>query len=463
MKLSGRKILVVGLGRSGFAAARFLHAKKATVRVTDASSKETVLESASYLRSLGIEVETGGHTREFLAGCDLVVTSPGVPSAGLPLVIAREKGIPVISEVEMASRFCTGDIIGVTGSNGKTTTCNLLHRIFTRARKPSVLCGNVGFSFLEALAEIRRGTGVVLELSSFQLEESHELRPRIAVVLNLSPNHLDRHKTLDDYAAAKERIFRSQRRSDILVLNHDDSRVAAMAQKSLSRVIFFSKRPIEEGVYLEDGRMAVRIKGFRAFTLDLSGMALRGEHNLENAMAAVSVAAVLKLPKRAIQDTLSSFKTLEHRIEPLGAVGGVRFVNDSKSTTLASTRAALLSCTPPIVLVAGGRDKGADFAQIEELLGTRVKKVVLYGESAENIAGTWKTFDRFRIETDFRAAVRAAFDDAAAGDTLLLSPMCTSFDQFASFEARGEAFKTVFKELKAQGKRQSPPAPARRS
>ena len=428
MVFKNRKVTVVGLGKSGFAAAKFLHEMKARVRVTESSEKKEALENASYLRGLGVEVETGAHTEAFISGSSCVVTSPGVPRQAAPLEWARQKKIPLISEVELASIFCQGRIVAVTGSNGKTTTCNLIHRILFESGRDSVLCGNVGFSFLDTLPRVQKKTIVVLELSSFQLEDSPTLRPQIAVVLNVHPNHLDRHGTLEAYALAKENVFRNQKRSDTLILNGDEPRVLQMAERAHSRVLFFSAgdRPL-----------------FRP-----ERCLLKGKHNLLNMLAASAVARRLRVPVRVLRKTLENFPTLEHRIEPLGEVAGVHFVNDSKSTTVESTRAALQSIDGPVVLIAGGRDKGLPFAELEGLLREKLRAAVVYGEARERIAECWKNLPRVRTEIDFREAVHLAYAEAKPGDTVLLSPMGTSFDQFSSFEVRGETFRHLVQDLK---------------
>lgn len=449
MVLKGKRVTVVGLGKSGFAAARFLAARKALVKATDCSKKKEVLENTRRLRGLGVQIETGRHTEAFIAGSDWVVTSPGVPRSSVPLAYAARKKIPVIGEVELAYRYCRGLIIAVTGSNGKTTTSNLIHRILSDAGRKSVLCGNVGYSFLDALSEIDEDTSVVLELSSFQLEETRAFRPRIAVILNIHPNHLDRHRTLADYARAKENIFKRQRKSDTLVLNHDDPVVRNMASRARARVLFYGQRDIVQGLCPERGKIVLKTRTRTRRLLTAGRFKLRGSHNRGNILAAAAAARVLGVPMKKVQRTLDSFETLEHRVEPVGKVAGVRFINDSKSTTVESTEAAIRSLAGPIILIAGGRDKGADFGKLEALLKRRVKRAVIYGEARGKIAAAWKSFRRFQTEPDFREAVKRAFKGAARGDSLLLSPMCTSFDQFSSFEERGEVFKQVFKELKA--------------
>ena len=438
---------VIGLGKSGFAAAKFLNHEKALVRVTEVSEKKDALENATYLRGLGIEVETGAHTEAFISGSDWVVTSPGVSKQSLPLEWARQKKIPVISEVELASYFCKGRIVAVTGSNGKTTTCNLIYRVLTDAGRECVLCGNVGYSFLDALPAITRKTVVVLELSSFQLEDSPKLKPSIAVILNLSANHLDRHGTLENYALAKENIFRNQGHRECLVLNAGDVRVKAMAEKARSRVVFFGREGLSEGVCLDETHIVLKKADKKKELLDTQTFCLKGDHNLENIMACAAVAALLGVARKKIQKSVEGFKTLEHRIEPIGELEGVKFINDSKSTTVESTRAALLASEGSVILIAGGRDKGVSFAEIESCVRERVRLAVLYGEARDKIAASWKNFSQVRKIADFRQAVRTGFEEARPGDSIVLSPMCTSFDQFSSFEQRGEAFRHVFEEL----------------
>jgi UDP-N-acetylmuramoylalanine--D-glutamate ligase len=447
--LKNKRITVIGLGKSGFATAKFLADKGALVRVTDSSQKKEILENAGYLKSLGVRVETGVHSEIFLQDADLIITSPGVPKKSFPLLYAKKHRIPVISEVELAYLFCKGRIVAVTGSNGKTTTCHLITRMFQNAGQRSVLCGNVGNAFLEALPQIDAKTIVVLELSSFQLEDSPKIRPSIAVILNISPNHLDRHRTLRNYTKAKAKIYQNQRSQDWLVLNHDNRITKNMDRSAQSKIVRFSKTPLKQGIYLTPKEIVVGQKGLPPLRLKRDACGLRGDHNLENMMAAVAVASIAKIPLAAVRKTLEEFVTLEHRIEFLGEIGGVRFVNDSKSTTVDSTRAALESVQSPIILIAGGRDKGSDFKNIEDCVFRRVKEAVLYGEARKKIGQSWKKFKRWTCEEKFDSAVQLAFSKAEPGDAILLSPMCASFDQFSSFEERGETFKKIFKLLSA--------------
>lgn len=448
LNVKNKAVCVVGLGRSGFAAAKFLLEKGARVRVTEGSSKQEALERAEYLKGLGAQVETGGHTDAFIDGADWVVVSPGVPKTSAPLVRARQTRRRVISEIELAYFFCPGRIVAVTGSNGKTTTCHLLYRMARQAGRQAVLCGNVGFSFLDALSEVRPNTLVVLELSSFQLEDSPTFRPHVSVVLNISPNHLDRHGSMGAYARAKENIFRNQKGRDVAIFNQNDAWTRRMAKKARCRVLAFAAGgAVPKGMYEEGGAFYEAAGARPRRWMEARELTLKGRHNVENVLAAAAAARACGVPLSAVREAARGFQTLEHRIEPLGEINGVRFVNDSKSTTVASTRAAIEAVQGPLVLVAGGRPKGASFADVEPLLLERARHVVLYGEARGLIGSSWPRFSRVSSELDFERAVERAFDEARPGDTVLLSPMCTSFDQFTSFEARGEAFKRVFARL----------------
>lgn len=447
MNIRGKKISVVGLGVSGLAVSKFLIKKKAWVRVTDRSKQRSIEDNARHLAGLGAEVETGGHTESFIKGSSLVVVSPGVPEQSPPNLWAKKHKIPIISEIELASMFCRGTVVGVTGSNGKTTTSHLIYKLLKDARRDSVLCGNIGCAFVEHLARICKKTVVVLELSSFQLEACPTFRPRIAVVLNLAPNHLDRHKSFREYVAAKERIFKNQKKNDFLVLNYDDPTVRRMASKSKSNILYFSQNSLPNGLCLKQGCIVLMRRGREIWRMDIRSCHLVGMHNYLNMMAAAAVGDLLKIPLKVMERTLIRFKTLEHRIEPMGQINGIRFLNDSKSTTVESTRAAIMSISGPVVLVAGGRDKEIDFGSIEPLIQARVRRAILYGEAGPKIRKAWRNFSACEIVKEFEDAVWMAFRHAQQGDSLLLSPMCTSFDQFNSYEERGEKFKEIYHQI----------------
>lgn len=448
MILKNRDVAVAGLGKSGAAAVEFLIRRGARVRVTEAASGAALTDKAKQLRGLGVRVELGGHTPGFVKGCAFLVRSPGMPKESLPLREAKAAGIPVISEIELATHFCKGRIIAVTGSNGKTTTCQLIHRLLEDAGKRAILCGNVGTPFVSVLPRIGRRTFVILEVSSFQLEDSPSLCPDISLLLNVGRNHLDRYKTFKEYFNAKKNIFKHQTRRQVLLLNFDRPETRALASEVRSRLFFFGKRHISgKGIFVDRARVLVSDGKRKRFLFDLQDFPLKGPHNLENILAASLAAYLAGVSPGSITDTLRRFKALPHRIEPVGERKGVSFIDDSKSTTVDSTRAALETVRGPVVLLAGGRDKGADFAALEPVLKKKVRVAVFYGEARKKIAASFKSYRRYRLEKDFRKAATAAFRQARPGDCVLLSPMCTSFDQFASYGERGDVFKEMVRRL----------------
>lgn len=445
-----KNIAVIGLGKSGLAAAKFLLKKGVRhLRVTDGSEAPEVLERRDHLRRLGVEVETGGHTENFLKGVDLMITSPGVPKGSLPLRYAKRHKISVLSEIEVASYFCPGPIVAVTGSNGKTTTCHLIYEMLKAGGKKTILCGNIGTAFLDVVNRIDRKTIVVLELSSFQLEDSPTFRPAIAVMTNICPNHLDRHGTIASYAKAKAQIFKNQGPRDVLVVNREDVILRRLAKGAKSRVVGYGLSACAQGVSRRGDEIICRDKKKTRYSLCCSTFGLKGDHNVLNAMAASAAVNLLGVRAATIQKVLDRFTTLEHRIENLGKIDGRLFVNDSKSTTVDSTRAAIESVPGPVVLIAGGRDKGVNFDALLGLLHKRVRAAVLYGESGPKIKDAWaRKFHEVYVRQAFEEAVRLAFAKSVPGDTILLSPMCTSFDQFKSYGERGKVFKKIFHQLK---------------
>lgn len=439
---------MAGLGKTGAAAAEFLIRRGARVRVTESASSKALLKKAEQLRRIGVRVEVGGHTQGFVKGCDLLVTSPGIPKESVPLREAKTAGIPVISEIELGAYFCKGRVIAVTGSNGKTTTCHLIHRMLKDGGKQAVLCGNVGTPFVSVVPRIKKSTFVVLEVSSFQLEDSPGFSPEIALLLNVSRNHLDRHKTFRAYFNAKKNIFRSQTRGQALLLNFDRPETRALAHEARSRVFFFGKRSIAgRGIFVERDLALMSDGKRKKIFFKLQDFPLKGSHNLENILAASLAAHLAGVSPVSITHTLRRFKTLPHRIEPAGEKKGVSFIDDSKSTTVDSTRAALEMMRAPVVLLAGGRDKGADFTAIEPVLKKKVRYAFFYGEAGKKIADSLRSYRCYKIEKDFRKAAALAFCQARPGDCVLLSPMCTSFDQFSSYGERGDLFKQMVKRL----------------
>lgn len=447
MNLDGRNVLVVGLARTGEATAAFLLRRGARVTVTESKSRAELGSKAETWVRRGVTLEAGGHTPAAFLEADLIIPSPGVPR--LPeIAAARDRGIPVWSEIELASRFLKGSIVGLTGTNGKSTTTTLLHRILKDAGRPAFLAGNIGTPLISFVDRSRDDHLYVTEISSFQLEYIHAFRARLALVLNLSGNHLDWHGTMDDYAAAKAKLVLGQKAGDAAVLNREDARVWAWKEAAVSDVFAFSgKRPVRRGAFVRDGWVVVRDGGEERRILPVSEIKLPGLHNRENVLAAAAAARLLGIAPSRIRASVRGFRGLEHRLEPVATVGGVSFINDSKATTVDATLKALAGFTRPVVLILGGKDKGSDFRPLRKAVRRGVKAVVLVGSAREKIrealAGTVPL-----IEADtYPEVVRAARAAAAPGDIVLLAPACTSWDMFRNFEERGRVFKREVRRL----------------
>lgn len=438
-----RRITVVGMGESGAGAVKLLLKAGAAPRVSTDSKLTPALRSC--LRRSGVPFEEGGHTRAFFAGSWAVVTSPGVRPSSPVFGWARAAGVPVWSELEFASRFLRGTWAAVTGTNGKTTTVTLLAAMAARAADCD-LCGNVGRSLSRSIVERGPRMTRVVEASSFQLYFTDRFRPTVAVILNLAPNHLDWHSGPREYYRSKLNIARRLEAGEPLVLNADDPTLARLARGLRCRKVLCSLSPVRDGVY-RDGVWVMRARAGVARPLArLDRMRLRGDHNVRNVMAAAAAALELGVSPAGIQRAIDAFRPLEHRTEELGEIAGVRFVNDSKSTSSDSARAALESFEGPIVLIAGGRPKQKDFSALRPIARRNVALAVLYGEARRAIAAGIGV--RNVLVKRFATAVRRAFRAARRADTVLLSPMCASFDQFASYEERGREFKKIFRELK---------------
>lgn len=447
MNLDGRNVLVVGLARTGEATAAFLLRRGARVTITESKPRAELGSKAETWIRRGVKLEAGGHTPAAFLEADLIIPSPGVPR--LPEIeAARDRGIPVWSEIELASRFLKGSIVGLTGTNGKSTTTTLLHRILKDAGRPAFLAGNIGTPLISFVDRSRDDHLYVTEISSFQLEYVHAFRARLALVLNLSGNHLDWHGTMDDYAAAKAKLVLGQKPGDATVLNREDARVWAWKEAAVSDVFAFSgKRPVRRGAFVRDGWVVVRDGGEERRILPVSEIKLPGLHNRENVLAAAAAARLLGIAPSRIRASVRGFRGLEHRLEPVATVGGVSFINDSKATTVDATLKALAGFTRPVVLILGGKDKGSDFRPLRKAVRRGVKAVVLVGSAREKIrealAGTVPLLE---AET-YPEVVRTARAAAAPGDIVLLAPACTSWDMFRDFEERGRVFKREVRRL----------------
>jgi UDP-N-acetylmuramoylalanine--D-glutamate ligase len=454
VELKGKKVLVVGLGVSGLAAALFLRRRGAQVTVSDVRSAEALGQQIPALLDAGVNVEAGGHGHATFRRQDLIVLSPGVAPNSPEMEEARTFHIPIIGEVELAARFLQTEILAITGSNGKTTTTTLAGEILLAGGLATQVGGNIGVPAIE-LAETgqnRPGAWSVLELSSFQLETVDTLRPKIAVILNLTPDHLDRHGNLANYAAAKERIFAQQTAGDFLVLNADDARVQQAASRARSQVYWFSRtKLVRQGACVHQGMVVFRASEVAALepVLPVAEIPLKGAHNVENVLAAVCAGRLAGVAADAIAQAVRGFHAVEHRLEFVATVDGVDYYNDSKATNVDSTMKAIESFPGRIHLILGGKDKKSDYTTLRPLLTERVRRVYTIGAAAEKIeAHIAGAAEVVHAET-LPAAVARAHDAAEAGDVVLLAPACSSFDQFENYEQRGRAFKQLVAELGA--------------
>ncbi|MBS3969883.1 MAG: UDP-N-acetylmuramoyl-L-alanine--D-glutamate ligase [Clostridia bacterium] len=450
MDIANKKVLIIGMARSGLAAASILAKQGVLVSIYDQKSRENLLEELKTLSGLNIDFYLGGHEPEISRDSfDLVVTSPGVPLSASPIVKAYEHGLPVWSELELAYTMTKSPIIAVTGTNGKTTTTALIGDILERTGKKVKVAGNIGIPLIKEIAAADTSTYLVVEVSSFQLETIHSFNPKVAVLLNITPDHLDRHKTMENYIAAKGNIFINQTSHDYAVLNYDDNITRGFASKIKSRVIFFStKHKLEQGVFLEDGIICTNWNGKTERIIEWEKVRIKGTHNLENSMAAVGVALTLGLDRNGLYQSLNNFPGVPHRLEPVGEVAGVLYINDSKGTNPEATIKALEAYADrDIVLIAGGMDKGSSFKELAQIL-TRLKvKVVVFGETADTIRdavleaginGCYKV-------KDLEEAVELSKNIALKGGVVLLSPACASWDMYKNYEERGDHFRSLVK------------------
>lgn len=446
MELKGKHVLVVGLGKSGFAAAMFLRRHGAKVTVSDVRPAESLGKDMPLLLEEGIAVEAGGHGLLTFRRQDLIVVSPGVPPETPELRQVRSFGQTVLGEVELASRFLKGRTIAITGSNGKTTTTSLCGAILSAGGLPVQVGGNIGVPVIALADESRDENWNVLEVSSFQLESIVTFRPQIAVILNVTPDHLDRHGTFEKYVAAKERIFLNQRREDFLVLNAEDEVAARAAVRARSQVYWFShKRVVRQGACVHEGVVMYRASEQSAPEpiLAVGAIPLKGDHNLENVLAAVCAARLAGVPADAIRSAVQSFTAVEHRLEFVAKIEGVDYYNDSKATNVDATLKALASFPSGIHLILGGKDKDSDYRTMRPLLEQRVRAVYLMGAAAEKIEQHIHGAAPIVRAGTLRRAVELAADAAHAGEVVLLAPACSSFDQFVNYEDRGRAFKEI--------------------
>jgi UDP-N-acetylmuramoylalanine--D-glutamate ligase len=446
LELKGKKVLVVGLGKSGRAAALFLRRKGAQVTVSDARSAEALAKDIPALLEEGIMVEAGGHGLLTFRRQDLIVVSPGVPLDTPELAQTRNLGLPIIGELELAARFLKGRILAITGSNGKTTTTALASEILKESGLRPLVGGNIGMPVVSLIDESADDTWAVLEVSSFQLESTQEFRPAIAVILNITPDHLDRHGSFENYARAKERIFARQQSSDFLVLNADNDRAAEAASRAGAQVYWFSiERAVRQGAWIEEGYVVYRSAPDAEIeqVMPLGRIPLKGEHNVENVLAAVCSARLAGASAEAARRAIETFQAVEHRLEFVANVHGVEFYNDSKATNVDAAAKAVAAFSSGIHLILGGKDKGSDYTILSPLLRERVRAVYTIGSAAEKIESQLRGVVSIHSCATLDGAVNAAAAAARPGEVVLLAPACSSFDQFESYEHRGRVFKEL--------------------
>ncbi len=450
VQLEGKRVLVVGLARTGMATALFCVARGAQVRATEESPETKVAEAAGKLRAAGVGLELGGHTRASFLSADLIVPSPGVPFHSPHLVAARQQGIAVWSEVELAWRFLRGRLVCITGSNGKTTTTALAGHICETAGLPTLIGGNIGTPLISRVETSSDATVTVAELSSFQLENIAAFRPDVGAILNLTPDHLDRHASMEEYAHAKARMFENQTESDAAILNADDPALARFAPRRPRTFWFSRQRGDVRGAYLRGDQVMFREDGGESVLLRRGDIGLRGQHNVENVLAAAAAAHLAGAPAAAITEGVRTFAGVEHRLEFVADLGGVQFYNDSKATNVDAALKAVDAFPGRLLIILGGKDKGSDYTLLAEPLRRRNSVALLIGAAAEKISAQLHGAVEVEQAGALDRAVRRALDLARPGDTVLLAPACASFDQFENYEHRGRVFKQLVRSLEQE-------------
>lgn len=450
MELKNKRVLVVGLGKSGIAAALFLRKQGARVTVSDSRSAVALANEIPALLDAGVMVESGGHGLLTFRRQDLIVISPGVPLDTPEVKQAIGYGVPVIGELELASRFLKGRVVAITGSNGKTTTTTLIGKIFEDAGLPTLVGGNIGTPVIDLAPSSTDDMLDVLEVSSFQLETIEQFHPWIALVLNITPDHLDRHGSFENYAAMKTRITENQQASDYLILNAEDKPTQMVAAKTKAQIFWFSpRRPIKQGAFVHgESIVFVPREGAKAEPImPVAEIPLRGAHNVENVLAAVCAARLAGVPAEKIRASVAGFKAVEHRLEFVRLLQGVEYFNDSKATNVDAAIKAIEAFPSGIHLILGGKDKDSDYTLLAPMLRERVKAVYTIGSAAEKIERELHGVVKMVGAGTIDVAVREASKAAVPGDVVLLAPACSSFDQFENYEHRGQTFRRIVNEL----------------
>jgi UDP-N-acetylmuramoylalanine--D-glutamate ligase len=448
MDLKNKNITIVGARKSGMGAAKLIKHFGGIPFVSDTNSKENLKEFIEILKKESISYEINGHTEKVYQS-DLIVVSPGVPSDSKIILEARKRGIEIISEIELAYNYCKGKIIAITGTNGKTTTTSLCEHVFNNSRIKTYAAGNIGLAFSEIVLDVKEDEAVALEVSSFQLDLIDKFKPNIAMILNITPDHLNRYQNkLENYINSKLRIYKNQDEHEFLILNKDDKTILNSDIKPESKIYYFSlNEEIENGCYLKNNNIIYRENGKELFKCSINDINLKGEHNYANAMAVIIAAKIFGLENKKIKMALGDFQGVEHRLEFVREINGVKYINDSKATNIDSVWYALRSFNNPIFLILGGQDKGNDYNQIKELVKEKVKKIYAIGSSADKIFNFFHSLVKVEIQPTLEDVVAAANKEARKNDIVLLSPACASFDMFRNYEHRGIVFKEVVNKL----------------
>jgi UDP-N-acetylmuramoylalanine--D-glutamate ligase len=453
IELRKMRVLVVGLARTGVATALFCARHNAIVTATESRPESDLGDAPAKLREAGVTLELGGHTEKTFLAQDLIIPSPGVPADDLFLQTARSKGITIWSEIELAYRFLEGKLIGITGSNGKTTTTTLTHHILKSAAVPTILAGNVGTALISCVEEMKSSTVTVAELSSFQLELIEKFRPDIGLFLNLTPDHLDRHKTMEAYAGAKARIFENQTELDAAVLNADDPPTVHYTPKKPQLFWFSRKQRVQQGTCLRGDDIIIVHHAKEEFVMKQAEIPLAGAHNLENVLAAVIAARLAGVDTATIAQAVRNFQGVEHRLEFVAEIAAVRYYNDSKATNVDATLKALDAFPGRILIILGGKDKGSDYTVLQKPLREKAILALLIGAAADKIEKQITGSVAIERAVTLDRAVEIAAHAAQAGDIVVLAPACASFDQFQNYEHRGRVFKELVHQLHANSPR----------
>lgn len=455
MEWQKKNILIIGMARSGISSAKLCSRLGAKVKIQDMKTREelipTLEEEMNLLERMGIELILGEDLEPIIKTQDLIVLSPGVPTDLEFIQKAKQMNIPVWSEIELGYALCPCPVVAITGTNGKTTTTTLVGEIMKAYNPNTYVVGNIGTPFTDKVEKIKSDDFVVAEISSFQLETIHTFKPKVSAILNITPDHLNRHKTYENYISAKERIFENQDSSDYCILNEDDDICRKMKEKVRAQIIPFSrKKELNEGVFVKGDEIYIKWNHINVGICKTSELQILGEHNIENALAAVAITICLGVPIEIIKKILISFKGVEHRIEYVDTIDGVQYFNDSKATNVDAAIIGIKAMKRPIVLIGGGMDKGADFTDWINMFPDKVKHLILIGETSDTIIQTAhkKGFFNITKASSLKEAVMLAKEIAESGDCVLLSPACASWDMFKSYEERGDLFKQAVYALK---------------